>query len=286
MKIGASRRLRLPRRPAARTGSTPTATATSTHATTTPRRRGRVGLALGGVDVAIALLKTIPPATADPAPPRSVLRDQGARRLDRARRRRRRDASGHRHRHRGQRRQRQRPTARLAASVPAPVVDFNAADGGESLPVTVDAETGATLDLDFAGARSMAHGRVTVAFDGFSIATTITFTQRLRANGTKVTFIALTDTDFAVGDRRARCSRSATPTGFFVLTPLGMAAELTVADDRRSHRRRLLVHRPASRSRSTTRTRSSTRRSCPRHRPERSRCRPARTCGSRRPTST
>ena len=36
----------------------------------------------------------------------------------------------------------------------------------------------------------MAHGRVTVEFDGFSLATTITFTQTTRANGTKITFIA------------------------------------------------------------------------------------------------
>ena len=96
------------------------------------------------------------------------------------------------------------------------------------MPVIVNAETGATIDLDFAERTLMAHGRVTLAFDGFSLATTITYTQRLRPNGTKVTFIALDDTDFAVGDAGSPLFQVNDAAGFVVLTPLGMAAELTV----------------------------------------------------------
>ena len=196
----------------------------------TPDAAGAVGIALGGVEVAVVLLKTVPPATpTTPATPAlsyyaiSAHADsialvgvdgvtvQGTS-IDVAV-----NGGGG------------APTGTAPNQIPAPVVDFNGAADDESLPVTVDIETGATRDIAFDGFVLEASGTITVAFDGFSIVTTIAFSQALRSNGQKVTKISLTETSFSVGIGDPAFTISGA-NGFILLTPDGMAAQIDVAE--------------------------------------------------------
>ena len=195
----------------------------------TPDAAGAVGIALGGVEVAVVLLKTVPPATpTTPAAPalsyyaisahaESIalvgvdgVTVQGTS-IDVAV-----NGGGG------------APTGTAPNQIPAPVVDFNGAADDESLPVTVDIETGATRDIAFDGFVLEASGTITVAFEGFSIVTTIAFSQALRSNGQKVTKISLTETTFSVGIGDPAFTISGA-NGFILLTPQGMAAQIDVA---------------------------------------------------------
>ena len=156
-----------------------------------PAEDGAVGIALGGVEVAVALLKTIPPGDAGV----ELLRDQRTRGFDQARRRRGRD--GARHRHRGRRQRRRRPAGGHATR------PWSSTSRRRRRRVA--AGHGRPRDGRDPRHRVRRLGARGAAARSRSSSTASRSSRRSRSprpcgpNGQKVTKISLTDTSFSVG---------------------------------------------------------------------------------------